>query len=64
LVAIRCFCLLPKKETKTDRKKESDDSTSAIAAAAAAAAAGIDLDWFGLELVFVFCCNTYNIISC
>jgi hypothetical protein len=70
LVAIRCFCLLPKKETKKvrkkGRKKESDDSTSAIAAAAAAA--GIALDWIGLDwnwfLCFVFCCNTYNIISC
>jgi len=46
-----------------ERKKESDDSTSAIAAAG-----GIDLDWIGLDwnwvLCFVFCCNTYKIISC
>jgi hypothetical protein len=39
---------MPKKETK----KQSDDGTSAIAAAAAG---GIDLDWIGLELGFVFC---------
>jgi hypothetical protein len=52
---------MPKKETK----KQSDDGTSAIAAAAAG---GIDLDWIGLDwnwdLCFVFCCNTYKIISC
>ncbi len=49
------------KEREQERQKESDDSTSAIAAASAA---GIDLGWIGLEVVFVFCCNTYKIISC